>query len=85
MSAKEELIKRLSERLGECVEPKQMIDELFRLGALDTVLARHAIIRDDFEHRMASTRLSRSQVTFQLCDEHRFSETGIRYILRKGG
>lgn len=83
--AKTNLVSRLSARLGKKATPGQVIDELYRLGALDDVLATHALIKDEFEHRMASTMDSKLKVVTDLCVRYSRSESGMHYIIGKGG
>lgn len=82
---RQRLIDQLSARLGADATPDQVICELYRLGALDDVLATHGLIRDDFEQQMASTAAPRCKIVMGIAMSYSRSEQGVDYIIRKGG
>jgi hypothetical protein len=81
--AKQRLVEVLRSKMGDTVTPERMVDEFYRMGLIDDVTARNALVHEAFLYRLASTATSTRQVEFDVAYEYGVTRSTIQYILRK--
>ena len=75
MSYKQELASHLSKKLGKDVD--DVLDELFRLGALDETLARRGCVVHTYYERVVDTRINTTAIITRLAYEYHMGETTV--------
>ena len=82
--AKQELIRRIAERLGQNPSVGDVVDELYSTGILDDVLCHKAVVMHDFYTMCAATTMSASRIMNEVMYAHDLPHPGIiRYVVNK--
>lgn len=78
-----QLIELLKAKHGQQPAVEQVIDTLFRCGAIDDALMRRAVVHELFYERLASTSITTRQVEFDLAHEYDMTRSTVQYIVRR--
>ena len=78
-----QLIQLLKEKHGDNVTVEQVLDTLYRCGAIDDNLMRRAVVHELYYERLASTSITTRQVEFDLAHEYDMTRSTVQYIVRR--
>jgi hypothetical protein len=80
---REELIAILKAKHGDSPVVEQVIDSLYKCGALNDGLMRNAVVYETFYDRVGNSLTSTRQVEFDIAHQYDMARSTVQYIVRR--
>lgn len=80
---RDELIAILKAKHGDSPIVEQVIDSLYKCGAINDGLMRNAVVYEMFYDRVANSLTSTRQVEFDIAHRYDMTRSTVQYIVRR--